>query len=442
MIKRKQIYSIVFSLAAMVVLPWGVIQPRALEDIRNFAFDAFQREFPRSFDPEIPVRVVGIDEESLALYGQWPWPRNRLADLSRRLIELGAGVIVYDMIFAESDRANIKSYASSLADTKLRKLFEQLIATAPDGDSDFVAAISNSPVVLGQVVSENSYRIEKPKAGFVTLGDDPTPMLIAYKGVVSPFRQLYAAASGVGATNWLPDHDQVVRRIPLLFRAGDEYAPSLALEALRIAQGAKSYIIKSSNAHGQIAFGRKTGVNAIKVGNLEIQTGPLAEVRPRYSYANAERSISAKSVLEGIVPRSQIEGRIIFVGAHAVGLGDFRATPLEPAVAGVEVHAQLVESLLSGALLFRPDWTLGLELVVALVAFLLTMTLLFFAPPLVAAACGPIIVLIFISCSFALYEYRGLLIDPIFPSAVVLGGYMVGSVSLWRFEKLARDQVS
>ena len=442
MIKRKQIYLIVVSFAAMVVMPWGVIQPRALDDIRNFAFDAFQRQSPRAYDPDAPVRVIGIDEESLALYGQWPWPRKRLADLTRRLNDLGAEAIVYDMIFAESDRANIKSYISTLAEARERKYFEQLISTAPDGDSDFASAIKQSTVVLGEVVSESSVRIEKPKAGFVILGDNPSAFLVTYQGMIAPFHEFYEATSGVGATNWLPDHDQVVRRIPLVFRAGNEFTPSLALEALRVAQGAQSYIIKSSNASYQTAFGKKTGVNAIKVGNLEIQTGPAADIRPRYSYAHYSRSISARSVLEGSVPRSQIEGRIIFVGARAVGLGDFRATPLEPAVAGVEVHAQLVESLLSGALLSRPDWALGLELVVAVISFLLTMALLFFASPLVAAACGPSIVMIFIMSSFCLYEYMGLLIDPIYPSAVVLGGYLVGSVTLWRVERMAHDQVS
>lgn len=441
MINRKQIYLIVFSLAAMVVMPWGFIQPRALDDIRNFAFDAFQRQSPRKYDPEMPVRVVGIDEESLALYGQWPWPRKRLAALTQSLNRLGASAIVYDMIFAESDRASIKAYAASIIDLKTRHRFDELISSLPDGDNEFIAAIEEAPVVLGEVVSGSIARVEAPKAGFVTLGDDPIPFLISFRGIIAPLHELYAAAPGLGSTNWLPDHDQVVRRIPLIFRAGDVYAPALALEALRIAQDAHTYVIRSSNANGQTAFGKQTGVNAIKVGGIEIETGPSADVRPRYSYAHSERDISAKSVLEGSVSRSQIEGRIIFIGARAVGLGDVRATPLEPAVAGVDVHAQLLESLISGALLSRPDWAIGLELLVAFIAFSLIMTLLFFASPLVAAASGPLVVLIFISASFALYEYKGLLIDPIYPSAVVLGGYLVGSVTLWRVERVARDQV-
>ena len=153
--------------------------------------------------------------------------------------------------------------------------------------------------------------------------------------------------------------------MPLVTRAGDVLMPSLALEALRIAQGEPAIIIRSSNASGQTAFGKQTGVNAIKVGAFEIATGPNAEVRPRYSHSDAARDISAKDVLDGRVARDEIEGRIIFIGALATGLGDVRATPLEPVVPGVDVHAQIVELIASGSLLARPDWAPGLEFVVA-----------------------------------------------------------------------------
>ena len=442
MISRKQRNIFISFVAAMVVLPWGFIQPRALEDIRNFAFDAFQRQSPRIYDPQLPVRIIGIDEESLAIYGQWPWPRTRLAELTKHLNRLGAAAIVFDMIFAEQDRASIKFYIDSLSEPKVRKRFEELATFIPNGDNDFVVAMNKSSVVLGAVASESASRTEPPKAGFVTLGDDPAPFLIAFNGMIAPFNEFYAASAGVGATNWLPDHDQVVRRIPLLFRSGHEYVPSLALEAIRVAQGAQTYVVKSSNASGQIAFGVNSGVNTIKIGGIEIPTGSAADIRPRYSHADINRSISAKSIFEGKIDRSQIEGRIIFVGARAVGLGDFRATPLEPAVPGVDVHAQLVESILSDALLSRPDWALGLELIISAFSFLLTMVVLFFASPFLAAVCGPALVLIFIIGSYSLYELKGLLIDPIYPSSVVLGGYLVGSVALWRAERIAREEVS
>jgi len=105
------------------------------------------------------------------------------------------------------------------------------------------------------------------------------------------------------------------------------------------------------------------------------------------------------------------------------------------------VHAQLLESLLSGALLIRPDWAVGLEIIISIVSFCITMCLLFYTSPIVAAVTGPMIVLIFIGGSFALYEYMGLLIDPAYPSFVVIAGYLIGAVTLWRTERIARDQV-
>lgn len=441
MIGRKKIYLIAFSLSAMATIPWGIIQPRALDDIRNLVFDAYQRQSPRIYDPETPIRVVGIDEESLGLYGQWPWPRKRLAELTRNLKKLGASAIVFDLIFSESDRSGAKSYIASLSDPKIRARFEELITSTPDGDKEFIETIKVSPVVLGEVASETGTKTEAPKAGFVIIGDMPTSSLLSYRALIAPFEELYRAAGALGATNWLPDHDQVVRRVPLIFRVGNEYVPGLALEALRIAQGANTYILSSSNTSNDPAFGKQTGINSIKVGDIEIPTGPAADVRPRYSYAQSTRDLSAKGIIEGTIPKSEIEGRIIFIGARAMGLGDVRATPLEATVAGVDVHAQLLESLLSGALLIRPDWAVGLEIIVAIVSFCLTMGLLFYTSLVVAAASGPLIVMSFIGGSFALYEYEGLLIDPAYPSLVVVGGYLIGAVTLWRTERIARDQV-
>src|ERR1700677_1747525 len=97
----------------------------------------------------------------------------------------------------------------------------------------------------------------------------PRPFLHGFDGVLPDLPAFDAAASGLGATNWIPDHDGIIRRVPLLFRAGQSYVPSLAAEALRVAQGAGSYILKSSNASGETAYGAKTGLNHIKIGAIE-----------------------------------------------------------------------------------------------------------------------------------------------------------------------------
>lgn len=439
--KRWRSYLVAMCVAALAVLPWGFTPSRSLDDLRNIVFDSFQRYAPRAYDPQTPVRVVGIDEASLKAYGQWPWPRDRLATLVERLNALGAAVIVFDMIFAEADRAGAKAFIDSLTDVRLRAEATRIMRETPDGDARFADAMAVAPTVLGVALSDAGDSQTPEKAGFVTLGDEPSAFLVSFGGLVAPIPPLAIAAKGLGATNWTPDRDQVVRRVPLVMRAGDRLTPSLAIEALRVAQGAGSYVIRASNASGETAFGVQSGVNAIRVGAFDIATGPAAEVRPRYARADPARVLSALAIYEGKVPRAEIEGKIVFVGARAVGLGDLRATPLEPAIAGVDVHAQLVESLMSGALLYRPDWAIGLERVVAVLAFFLTMSLLFLAPAAVAALFGPALVVTFILGAFYLFDTYGLLIDAVFPGLVVIGGYLVGAVTLWRTENRARNQV-
>src|SRR5579863_4983822 len=75
------------------------------EDIQNLVFDQFQRFKPRPYQ-SAPVRILDIDDESLARVGQWPWPRTRVAQLVDRLRQLGAKSIAFDVVFAESDRTS------------------------------------------------------------------------------------------------------------------------------------------------------------------------------------------------------------------------------------------------------------------------------------------------------------------------------------------------
>ena len=441
MIERRRVFILATLIAGLLTLPWGATQPRALEDLRNFVFDSFQRLSPRVYDPEAPARVVGIDEASLRAYGQWPWPRTRIAELIGCLRDLSAAAIALDVVFSEPDRVSARHLAEALPDPKLRDEVSRLVASAPDSDALLAEALKSAPVVLGATLTNVGAGDFPLKAGIVAAGDEPAPFLAAFPALVAPLPALAEEAQGVGAINWLPDHDLVVRRVPLLTRVGAVIAPALALEALRVAQGQGSIVIRSSNASGETAFGARTGVNAIKVGAFRIPTGPSAEIRPRYSPAAARRDISAKAVLEGAVSRAEIEGRIVFVGALAAGLGDIRATPLEAVVPGVDVHAQIVEAVTSGALLSRPDWAPGFEHLAALIAFIVIMTLLFVAPPLASAAFAPLTVAALFGGAFYLFEKYSLLIDPSYPGFVVLGAYGVGAVMLWRREMLARRQV-
>ena len=355
--RRRHVYLIAMTLAALAVFPAAFVQPRLLDDLRNFVFDSFQRAAPRPYDPQAPVKIVGIDEASLKAFGQWPWPRTRLAELTDRLTSMGASAIAFDFIFAEPDRTSLENMLASAPNESLRRDLSRTLAKMPSNDQIFARSIAASPVILGlTLAASGALKGPEPKAGFVIAGDDPAPFLPHFPAIVAPLPLLAQPARGLGATNWLPDRDQVVRRALLFGTCPFGLTPSLAMEALRVAQGETTYVLRSSNASGETAFGRATGVNAVKVGAFEIATGPNGEVRPRYTRPRPTRDISATDVLKGALTRDDIEGRIIFVGAKATGLGDVRATPLEPVVSGVDVHAQIVEFDRLGRVAARPDW--------------------------------------------------------------------------------------
>src|SRR5262249_7657151 len=153
---------------------------------------------------------------------------------------------------------------------------------------------------------------------------------------------LEASASGLGAINWIPNRDQVVRRAPLVYRVGDTLVPSLAAEALRVAQGATTYLLKGANASGETSFGSNSGLNHIKIGDIDIPTDADGALTLRFRPHNPGAYIPAWKVLDDAVGEDDIAGRIIFIGSSAPGLLDLRATPLDVALPGVEVHAQVV----------------------------------------------------------------------------------------------------
>ena len=158
-----------------------------------------------------------------------------------------------------------------------------------------------------------------------------------------------------------------MRRIALVFAVGEQFVPSLAAEALRVAQGASTYVLKASNANGEAAFGSATGLNHIKVGGIELPTDADGAIWLQFRPSNPAAFIPAWTVLDGSNDPAEIAGSIILVGTSAPGLNDLRATPLDASLPGVEIQAQTIEHILSGRQLTRPDYGGAIELVLVLV---------------------------------------------------------------------------
>src|SRR5262249_57801271 len=148
----------------------------------------------------------------------------------------------------------------------------------PSNDELFAAALKDSPSVLSVALGEEGSTTFEAKAGFAFGGDDPRPFLLEFKGATRNLPEFETAARGIGAFNWVADRDQIVRRVALMFRLDQTFVPSLAAEALRVAQGANTYVLKASNASGETAFGQSTGLNHMRIGDVEIPTDAGGDV--------------------------------------------------------------------------------------------------------------------------------------------------------------------
>jgi len=216
-----------------------------------------------------------------------------------------------------------------------------------------------------------------------------------------------------------PDRDQIVRRAPLIFRVGDVLVPSFAAELLRVAQGASTFVLKAANASGETAFGKNTGLNHVKIGDLEVPTDADGAIVLKFRPSNPAAYLPAWKVLSGEMPREEIEGRIVLIGTSAPGLLDLRATPLDVAVPGVEIHAQLLEHILANRSLTRPDYSLALEEAVIVGFGLLLAMIIPLVPASAAATIGLCSIVALFAGGWISFRRWGLLLDPMYPALAV-----------------------
>jgi len=416
------------ALSAIVFL--RVIDPAPLLQLRERTFDVYQRIQPRAYD-DFPVRVIDIDEASLGTHGQWPWPRTLLAQLVKRLSELGAAVIAFDVLFPEPDRTSPQQLARELryGDEAESKRVSELISQLPDHDRMFATAIEQAPVVLGFASLPQKIGTTPPvKAGFSYAGTQPQDVLPPFEGAASNLAILNTAASGMGGvTISSQDRSGIVRRAPMMFSDGSRVYPSLSAEALRIAQQQPSFLVRGTGASREAHTGEPALID-MRVGEFIVPLTPLGEIWLHYDRDRPERYVSARDILDpanDATTRPRIEGQIIFIGTSAVGLRDNWPSPLGELIPGVSIHAQAVEQIISQTFLFRQDWADGLEISVTVVVTMLLTYLLLMLGAQYAALIGTVMLGSIISASWVAFAQFGLLLDPVYPSLTALCVYLV-----------------
>jgi CHASE2 domain-containing sensor protein/serine phosphatase RsbU (regulator of sigma subunit) len=381
--------------------------------VRLAAFDAYQSLAPRARQ-SAPVVIVAIDEESLRRHGQWPWPRTWLARLVTRIAEARPAAIGLDILMPEPDRLSPERLPS-LVEGLDRELARKL-AGMPRSDTVLAAALRGRPVVLGMAGLESG---PGSPAGLGlapvrAFGGDPAPFVRRFAGALRSMDEIDAAAAGRGFISVDPERG-VVRRMPLLASLGGTLAPVLGVEMLRVAASAPALAVRVG----------ARGLEALAVGDLVVPTEPDGRVWLHYSRHDPARFVSAADVLNGRVAPDRFEGRLVLIGATALGLSDYQATPVADRMAGVEIHAQFLEAVVDGTLLSRPALARWLELGLLIAGgFALVL-----AVPLLRARTSLALVLFLVAAilaaGFALYLWRGILLDAATPALALTALFTV-----------------
>lgn len=369
-------------LHAVGALHLGVIQ--RLDDI---IYDARLRAtMPRTMDDRIVI--VDIDEKSLAEIGRWPWSRNKLAELVKRLFDdQKIALLGVDVVFAEPDESSGLRQLNALAKKELRDqpaFLERLQQLSPrlDFDKVFADSLAGRSVVLGYFFindpqGRSSGKLPSPVFTHEVIGERffDAPQWTAFG---SNIESLANAAPLAGHFNSVTDADGVVRSIPLIAEYRGSYYESLSLAMFRAVLGMpkvipsfskETYLPQAYQGVDKLLLVQGDKTLGIPVDG---RAGALIPFRgPGNAQGGSFQYVSAADILQDRITPGSLKNKIVLLGTTSLGLFDMRVTPVGEAYPGVETHANVLSALLDGQVLVKPDYALGYESVVLVISGLL-----------------------------------------------------------------------
>ena len=366
--------------------------------------------------------LVDIDEKSLAKFGQWPWPRTRLAELLAILAESGAVAIGVDILMAEPDRTSLGPLLKGLSeeyglDPKLEGVPEEFL----DNDALLADVLRQIPAVLSSVLVDGegketsvlkSLRLATQKTSKNAPGLSET---LPQMGAVMPIPILMDAVSAVGYMTADPDEDGVMRRIPLFLGWRGSVQMPLSVLTLNMALG-----------NGQMKAGMgENGLAALDISGVTIPLSgtsflPIAFRGGRGEYP----SWSAADILEGNVSHESFQDKIVFVGSSAAGLMDIRATPFDSVYPGLEMHAAVVDTILSERFISTPENVVIGDVAFSLQSFLivlvgsLSMFLFAYTGPIAFLSLSVFSLMVLGGVSYTYFQ-MGFFVSPLYASLTV-----------------------
>jgi adenylate cyclase len=433
---RVLLYGILFSLLLFFL---NLVKP-TLSDFLHYRFYDLLLSANRGASSSVPV-IVDIDEKSLKLYGQWPWPRYRIATLLDKLRNLGALSIGLDMLFAEEDRASIHSIKKELSrDFGVELDFREVPQSLRDNDQRLAKVLSRGSIVLGYQFlfdegsdSENCllHPIHVNKLGHEKAERD-SPLFIHARGVSCNLKIFSQAAAGSGFFNISPEADGILRRVPLIMEHKGELYPSLALKTLMKALCVDDVLLKIDRNGVDSLYLNQTAIPLTSEGGLLIRFRGKGKT---FDY------VSAADILSDRIPDGKIQGKIVFVGTSASGLKELKSTPFDPVFPGVEVHATVVDNILKKDFISRPRWAAGLESLGVLVFGLISTLILAWTGAGWSSLLLGVVGVGVWQASVWTFRNEGIFISPVLPLIVLMCNFSILTFfRFWQEEQRVKER--
>ncbi|HXJ81419.1 MAG TPA: CHASE2 domain-containing protein [Candidatus Methylomirabilis sp.] len=347
-------------LASLLVAAISLRPPSLLGYVDQRIYDVLLRSAHRAAVTG-RVAIVDLDDRTLAKFGRWPWPRERLAQLLAKIQRLGVVSVGLDMVFPEPDET-----PSSSAEPAARKSPDGEFTLTPH-DAALAAVLARGPFVLGFGLGFGADRearvpcvLHPLRLAYVrqSAGSNQVPLFQAWPRLCS-LPGLARAAPGSGFLNAAPDRDGILRRMPLVIADEEAVYPSLGLATVIMAFGIRRVVLRTNDV----------GAESLALDDLVV---PLdAKGGFLLAYRGGKGTIpyvSAADVLDDRVTPTALRDRLVFVGVTALGIRDTVVTPLDATYPGVELHATVADSILRGEFLSRPRAAPAVELLLTLLA--------------------------------------------------------------------------
>ncbi|HQI23620.1 MAG TPA: CHASE2 domain-containing protein [Smithella sp.] len=428
------------------ILIWGILctlcfavifafKPNLMQRLDYLEYDFLLAKFPNN-NASNKLVIVDLDEKSLNRYGQWPWPRYRVAGLLDKVAAMQPDIISLDIVFAEPDRTSAGPLLKDLGDVYRIKIdLHGLPRSLKDNDQILAQTLAGGPFVLGTIfhfdeLKKGSDRcvLHPVKSSYINddVNQNAHTEIPVSTGVLCNLPMLSDKVSSSGFFNFSPDSDGVLRRLPMLIQYHGQLYPNLALATVLKLKNENHVILKKDRNHLQSIHYRGNAVPVDRHGQMLIKFRSSAQ---KYEY------VSAADILDNNVSPERLRGRIVFVGTSAVGLKELLNTPLGPVFPGVEVHATAVDNLLKGDFISLPGWSNGFILLLVMVSGLAMSLLISYQK----AATGFVAMLLFAGglwmTTHQVFFRMGFFVATAFPIASVICNYMFLTALKYRMEE-------